>query len=122
MSTRGIYRWKAVVATRRVGVVALLLLLHAVAIDTTHRHQGADLSGSRAAAAMGAPAHHGGNAADGPDGCPACQLQQSSVADVVRTTAPIEVATTSQRSGLERAAAVLRAGDTSPPDRAPPVL
>jgi hypothetical protein len=121
MSAKGFYRWRGVVATRWVGVAALLLLAHAIAIDTMHRHQGVCLSSSPASASM-APAGGAADAQDGPDGCPACQLQHNSVTDLVASGEPVTARAARPNVALERIAAILCAGDTSPPDRAPPTL
>jgi hypothetical protein len=105
---------------RRIGVVALALLVHAVAITTLHHH--AVAPEASAAAAVTAPSDHGAQSNEGPGGCPACQLQHGSVVDLPRVSEPFLAETAAALGGAERLQAVLRAGDTSPPGRAPPVL
>ena len=102
---------------RRIGAVALVLLVHAVAIDTLHRH--AFAADRHTSAAVTAPADSGTSSNHEPGGCPACQIQHNSVADLARVSEPFAVETTPAVLATERLQAILRSGDTSPPDRAP---
>ena len=111
---------RSLLSRRHVGVAALVLLLHAVAIDTLHRHRFA--AEHHTTAAVTAPSDSGATSNPEPGGCPACQLQHNSIADLPRVSEPFADETTSLALATECRQGILRSGDTSPPDRAPPVL
>ena len=111
---------RSLLSQRRIGVVALALLVHAVAIDTLHRHTFA--AERHTTAAVTAPSDASTTSNEAPGNCPACQLQHNSVADLPRVSEPFSARTAAPLDAVERLQAVLRSGDTSPPDRAPPVL
>ena len=111
---------RSLLSRRHVGVAALFLLLHAVAIDTLHRHRFA--AERHTTAAVTAPSDSGTTSNREPGGCPACQLQHNSIADLPRVSEPFVAETAPLLLATERLEAILRSGDTSPPDRAPPAL
>src|SRR6185369_6047487 len=112
MSNRGSQCWKLLARARWIGVLALFLLGHAVAIDTMHRHEGADRATIHAGTSVSSPNGTDPDGRDGTDGCPACQLQQNSTADVARPLAPVVPDRSTTVASTERVAAILQAGDT----------
>lgn len=110
----------AITWRRFLSQAALVLLVHAIAIDTLHHHGFG--SSCHVRTAMTAHVDHDGASGDSSGGCPACQLQHNSAAVVPRAVEAFAVETSSIVLPTERLQTILRAGDTSPPDRAPPVL
>ena len=122
MANRRLYAWRRLLAQRWIGVAALALVVHAVAIDTLHHHAIAPDDRAGSVATMAPPGGPGATSNEGPGGCPACQLQQNSIVEIPRIAESFAVETSSLVLPTERLEAILRSGDTSPPDRAPPVL
>ena len=106
-------------------LAALALFIHAVAIDLFHSHAAAAAADAgRPSTTVLAPQPPDGRGAAGDltTNCPACQLQRSFVFDIAPSPSALcEGAVDPAMAGLYRWA-ILRAGDTSPPDRAPPIL
>jgi hypothetical protein len=102
--------------------VAVLLLVHAVAVSALHRHEIAGPTASAEEHILPLGDTTGTAFHDTSANCPACQLQQGYAAEV---TAPASLCSL-DRAPLPRSEAarqiILRAADGSPPGRAPPVL
>jgi hypothetical protein len=120
MSRREVYPWRRLLAGRSIGVLAILLLAHAVALATMHHHGTA--AGRSAGAVAAAPSLAETTSYDEVGGCPACQLQQNFSADLPRLSEAFAAERPAFLLPTERLRTILRAGDTSPPDRAPPAL
>lgn len=103
---------------RWIGVAAVALLVHAVAIDTLHHHASHATHG--AALALSAPDGGSAKTVDGPGSCPACQVHQNPAANMATETCPLPTENEATRFQTRDLAEILRATDTSPPDRAPP--
>jgi hypothetical protein len=110
---------------RWLALTAVVLLAHAVAVSTLHTHRRAGASGRAESVAglstLQSPSDDG-SATDPSSNCPTCQLQQGFAFEAVTYDTGSEVEVSEPRADEARLRAVLRAADTSPPDRAPPSL
>ena len=109
---------------RWLALAAVVLLAHAVAVSTIHTHRRA-CGTAHAVEVAGlsmsqSPSDDG--AADPSSSCPTCQLQQGFAFEAVSYDVGYQIEVSEPRADEARLLAVLRAADTSPPDRAPPSL
>ena len=105
-------------------LAAVVLLAHAVAVSTIHTHRKACGAGhDERFAGLSMSQSPSDDAANDPSSaCPTCQLQQGFAFEVVTYDPGVDVEVSEPRADAARLRAVLRASDTSPPDRAPPSL